>query len=104
VRCNDDDAGNFDYVCGAEVEHFTAIASEWRCLRLPEQRYAVFLQHDHVSTIRATWNTIWNQWLPNSKYGAVDAPDFERYGENFKASTGAGGFEIWIPIRIGQPE
>ncbi|SRR5258708_2880988 len=99
VRCNDDDAGNFDYVCGAEVEHFSAIPSEWRCIRITEQRYAVFLQRDHVSTIRSTWNTIWNQWLPNSQYEAVDAPDFERYGENFKSSTGTGGFEIWIPIR-----
>lgn len=99
VSCNSDDAGNFDYVCGAEVEHFSAIPSEWRGLRIPEQTYAVFLQRDHISTIRATCNTIWNQWLPNSNYEPVDAPGFERYGEAFNSSSGTGGFEIWIPIR-----
>jgi AraC family transcriptional regulator len=99
ARCNSDDAGNFDYVCGVEVEHFTAIPSEWRCLRIPAQTYAVFLQRDHISTIRATCNAIWNQWLPNSNYEPVDAPDFERYGAAFDSSTGTGGFEIWIPIR-----
>jgi AraC family transcriptional regulator len=101
VCCDSDDAGNFDYVCGVEVEHFSGIPSEWRCLRIPEQTYAVFLQGDHVSTIRSMWNTIWNHWLPNSIYEAVDAPDFERYGEHFNSTTGTGGFEIWVPIRAG---
>jgi AraC family transcriptional regulator len=101
VRCNSDDAGNFDYVCGAEVEHFSGIPSDWRCLRIPEQTYAVFFQRDHISTIRATWNTIWNQWLPNSKYEPLDAPEFERYEENFNSATGTGGFEIWIPVIAG---
>lgn len=104
VRCNSDDAENFDYVCGAEVEHFSGIPSEWRCLRIPEQTYAVFVQRDHISTIRATWNMIWNQWLPNSNFEVVDAPDFERYGENFNSLTGTGGFEVWIPIRAGNQQ
>ncbi len=30
---------------------------------------------------------------------AADAPDFERYGEEFDPRTGTGGVEIWIPIK-----
>ena len=83
------------------MEHFSGIPSEWRRLRIPEQTYAVFSQHDHISTIRATWNTIWNRWLPDSGFDRADAPDFERYGENFNPATGTGGFEIWIPVIAG---
>jgi AraC family transcriptional regulator len=68
-------------------------------VRIPEQKYAVFCQRDHISTIRSTWNAIWNEWLPNSEYEVADAPDFERYGEHFNSATGIGGFEIWIPVK-----
>jgi AraC family transcriptional regulator len=99
VCCNSDDAGNFDYVCGVEVKDFSRLPADWSRVRIPEQRYAIFFQRDHVSTIRGTWNTILNHWLPESGYEAVDAPDFECYGEDFDSATGAGGFEIWIPIK-----
>ena len=99
VRCNSDDAGNFDYVCGVEVKDFSKLPPDLSRVRIPEQRYTVFRQRSHISTIRSTWNAIWNNWLPESGYEAVDAPDFECYGEDFDSATGAGGFEIWIPIK-----
>jgi AraC family transcriptional regulator len=43
--------------------------------------------------------TIWNLWFPSSGHELVDAPDFERYGEEFDPQTGLGGFEIWVPIK-----
>jgi len=99
VCCNSDDAGNFDYVCGVEVKNFSRLPADWSRVRIPEQRYAVFSQRDHISAIRSTWNTIWNNWLPESGYEVVDAPNFERYGDDFDSVTGTGGFEIWIPIK-----
>jgi AraC family transcriptional regulator len=99
VRCNDDDAGNFDYVCGVGVTDFSGVPATWTCLRIPEQTYAVFRQRDHISTIRSAWNTVWNGWLPKSAYEAVDAPVFERYDRQFDSATGLGGFELWIPVR-----
>jgi AraC family transcriptional regulator len=30
---------------------------------------------------------------------AADAPNFERYDEDFDSVTGNGGLEIWIPVR-----
>jgi AraC family transcriptional regulator len=99
VRCNSDEAGNFDYVCGVEVRDFSKLPADWSRVRIPEQRYAIFSQRDHISTIRSTWNTIWNNWLLESRYEVVDAPDFERYGNDFDSVTGTGGFEIWLPIK-----
>jgi AraC family transcriptional regulator len=107
VRCNDDDAGNFDYVCGVAVKDFSRIPADWTCLRIPEQSYAVFHSSDHISTIRSAWHTIWSHWLPESGYEAIDAPALERYDERFDSITGHGGFELWVAIepkrREGKP-
>jgi AraC family transcriptional regulator len=99
VCCNGDDAGNFDYIAGVEVSDFSDLPREFAKVRIPEQRYAVFTHKDHISTIRRTVNTIWNQWLPASGLKAADAPNFERYGENFDPVTGNGGLEIWVPVK-----
>ena len=99
VCCNGDDAGNFDYIAGVEVTDFSDLPREFARVRIPEQKYAVFAHRDHISTIRRTINTIWNQWLPASGLRAADAPNFERYDENFDPLTGNGGLEIWIPVR-----
>jgi AraC family transcriptional regulator len=99
VLCNGDDAGNTEYICGVEVADFAGLPAEYSRLRIPEQRYAVFSHRDHISTIRQTWLTIWNTWLPDSGYVVADRPEFERYGEEFDPASGCGGFEIWIPIK-----
>jgi AraC family transcriptional regulator len=99
VCCNGDDSGNFDYIAGVEVSDFSDLPREFSSIRIPVQKYAVFTHRDHISTIRRTINTIWNQWLPASGLQAADAPSFERYDENFDPLTGNGGLEIWIPVR-----
>ncbi len=99
VCFNNDDAGNFDYLCGVEVTDFSALPAELSRVRIGEQRYAVFMHRDHISTIRRTWNTIWNKWLPESGHEVIDAPVFERYSEQFNPKTGMGGVELWIPLK-----
>jgi AraC family transcriptional regulator len=99
VCCNGDDAGNFDYIAGVEVSDFSGLPREFTSVRIPEQKYAVFTHSDHISTIRRTITTIWNQWLPVSGQKAADAPGFERYDANFDPLTGNGGLEIWVPVR-----
>ena len=99
VCCNGDDSGNFDYIAGVEVSDFSDLPREFSRVRIPEARYAVFSHKDHISTIRRTVNTIWNHWLPASACKAADAPNFERYDENFDPLTGNGGLEIWIPVK-----
>jgi len=98
VRCNCDDEGNFDYIAGIEVANSSQLPPEFGRVRIPAQRYAVFAHADHVSTIRRTIMTVWSKWLPESELEVADAPDFERYGEQFDPRTGMGGLEIWIPV------
>ena len=98
VCCNGDDSGSFDYIAGVEVSDFSGLPREFSRVRISEQKYAVFTHAEHISTIRRTVNTIWNHWLPASGMKAADAPNFERYDENFDPLTGNGGLEIWIPI------
>jgi AraC family transcriptional regulator len=99
VCCNGDDAGNFDYIAGVEVADFSDLPREFNRVRIPEQKYAVFTHDEHISTIRRTVNAIWNHWLPQSGFQVADAPNFERYDENFDPRTGNGGLEIWVPIK-----
>jgi AraC family transcriptional regulator len=99
VRYNSDDDGNFNYLSGVEVSDFSSLTVDLTPVRLAAQTYAVFGHRDHISTIRSTWNTIWNKWLPESGHEVVDAPDFERYSEEFDPRTGAGGLELWVPIK-----
>ena len=99
VCCNGDEDGNYDYVCGVEVSSFSALPQEFSRVRIPEQCYAVFSHRDHISTIRRTINSIWTKWLPESGHEVADAPNFERYGEDFDPKSGTGTVEIWIPLK-----
>jgi AraC family transcriptional regulator len=99
VRFNSDEGGNFDYLCGVELSDFSRLPPELAHVRIPAQKYAVFSHQEHISTIRSTWTTIWTKWLPESGHELIDAPDFERYGEEFDPRTGTGGLELWVPIK-----
>ena len=99
VRCNGDDEGHFDYLCGVQVSDFSTLRREVAHVRVAAQKYAVFSHREHISTIRSSWATIWNKWLPESGHELADAPDFERYGVEFDPRTGTGGVEIWVPIK-----
>jgi AraC family transcriptional regulator len=99
VSCNFDDHGNFDYTCGVEVSDFSQVPADWNRLKIPAQEYAVFTHRDHISTIRSTWTTIWNKWLPESGREVAEAPNFELYGKDFNSVTGRGSVEIWLPLK-----
>jgi AraC family transcriptional regulator len=98
VCCNCDEAGNLEYISGVEVADFSLLPSDLARLRIPEHRYAVFTHREHISRIRSTWHTILNEWMPKLDHVVDDAPDFERYGEDFDPRTGTGCVEIWIPV------
>ncbi|MBN9008545.1 MAG: AraC family transcriptional regulator [Rhizobiales bacterium] len=93
-----DDDGNFEYICAAEVTTFGKTPHGLIEVTLPPQRYAVFAHDRHVSEIGATYNAIWNDWLPASGERAANAPCIERHLPTFNPQTGMGGVEIWIPI------
>jgi len=96
--CHNMGKDGFDYIAGVEVSDFSGLSPAFARLSIPAQRYAVFTHKEHISTMRAVTMTIWKKWLPESKYKAANAPNFERYGQEFDGRTGNGGFQIWIPI------
>ena len=100
VIYNSDDAGNIDYLCGVEVSEFPSHPAEFTRLRVPPQRYAVFEHKDHISSIGSTWQHVWNHGLSEAGYRATDGPAFERYDERFDGSTGVGGLELWVPVKV----
>ena len=90
VLCNGDDAGNTEYISGVEVSDFARIPKELSRLRIPEKRYAVFTQREHISTIRRTWFTIFQQSPTRSRsQTSREGPEFERYTEEFNAKPAA---------------
>jgi len=99
VRRNKEGGDRFDYICGVEVSDASGLEPELTSIRIPAQKYAVFAHRGHISAIRGTCHAIWTKWLPESGVEVADAPDFERYGEEFDPRTGSGGLEIWIPVK-----
>lgn len=99
--CADDPTG-FDYLAGVVVSSFAGLPPDWSQVKIPALRYAVFPHEGHVSEIFRTAEGI-EQWLPQSGYHCVGAPDgvpmlIERYGERFNPATGTGDIELWAPI------
>ncbi|MEO8685209.1 MAG: AraC family transcriptional regulator [Devosia sp.] len=99
VCANTDDTCAFDYIAVVEVKDFSDLAPELVHLRIPQQRYAVFSHRGHISAMRRTAYTIWAHYLPQSTLEPIDAPNFERYGDQYDPQTGNGTVEVWVPIR-----
>jgi AraC family transcriptional regulator len=83
---------------GVEVTGVSQSPPGLNSMRLPARQYAIFFHPDHVATIRASWNYIWNEWLPQSRLELADAPILEHYDQRFNPRTGAGGVELWVPL------
>lgn len=98
VVCNGDHDGVTDYLAGIEVTGYGDLPPELDRMRMPAQRYAVFTHAGHISEIQSVWRTIWADWAPQQVKKLADAPFFERYPEAFDPTSGAGGFEIWLPV------
>lgn len=100
----DDSNSCFDYLAGMEIGDRSGVPTEWSEVTLPEQQYAVFTHHRHVSQLRQTIHNIFDQWLPASGYvHAAGGPGMvhfiERYGDTFNPQTGTGDIELWLPVK-----
>jgi len=74
-----------------QVDELPAGMSRWD---IPTNTYAVFAAT--LATIGEVFGYIYNSWLPTSGYQPVDAPYFERYGENFSPDNPV--LSIYIPV------
>lgn len=88
-----------DYMAALEVESLATQPKEIQTATVPAATYAVFRQPGHITQMRPTIMSIWQDWLPTSGYQAAEAPLIEYYPPEFDGRTGNGGFEIWLPVR-----
>lgn len=93
-----------DYLAGFEVSASAVLPNGFACTEIPANEYAVFSHGGHVSTLRNTFDSAVNQWLPASDFEIARLPvgepyALERYGEGFDPLTGTGDIEVWIPVR-----
>lgn len=93
-----DDDGSFVYMCAVEVDRFGSIPTSLSSIEIPARTYAVFDHVGHVSTIFATYQTIWNDALPATGHTLAEAPVIERHNPSFNPHTGEGGLTLWIPL------
>ncbi|MGF6173598.1 AraC family transcriptional regulator [Ensifer sp. 4252] len=97
---NDGEAGTFRYMAAAEVDDTGALPTGFTSIKLPKQRYAVFLHRGHISSIATTAHHIFGTWLPEAGLQHGETPDLiERYDERFDPHSGMGVVEIWVPIQ-----
>jgi AraC family transcriptional regulator len=98
--CTNVDGNSFDYLCGVEVVSASDLPEAFTALDVPANRYAIFHHGGHITDIHAIMRAIFSDWLPASGHQAAAAPLFERYGPEFDSRTGAGGFDIYVPLKV----
>ncbi|ASY57687.1 MULTISPECIES: AraC family transcriptional regulator [Sinorhizobium] len=97
---SDAGAGSFRYMAAVEVADADGLPNGFSTLKLPKQRYAVFLHRGHISAISATAHHIFATWFPQSGLEHGETPDLmERYDERFDPDSGMGVVEMWVPIK-----
>lgn len=98
VCYNPDDQGGFDYLAGVEVSTAASLPEGFSQLTLAAQHYAVFEHHGSLQGLPATFNAIFQQWLPASGEQQADAALFERYPAGFDPTDPQAVMEIWLPL------
>jgi AraC family transcriptional regulator len=93
--------GSFGYLAGVRVTEAVSLPTELTAIEIPAATYAVFAHTGPVSTIGATWQAIFHQWLPASGCTLEGEPNFELYTDQFDPRTGTGLVEIWVPLKAG---
>lgn len=95
----DVETGVFSYVAGREVSNLDEIPVGMVGKTIPSNTYAVFTHIGPLTTLGATWTSIYDKWLPESGYKASGDPDFECYDERFKDMSEDSELDIYIPIK-----
>jgi predicted transcriptional regulator YdeE len=97
------DATSMEYICGVEVESLDALPEGTGRMRVPAQRYAVFVHNDRTATLQSTWQQVF-AWLSNSEFESAQRPDFELYGPGIDPLAPHERVEIWIGVVPRDPK
>lgn len=99
VCCNFDGKGGFDYIAGVEISKLDDLPEQYRWVEVQPQLYAVFEHKGPLDTLPQLFQYIFGTWQPQSGHEVLDAPELERYSEDFNPKLNTGKLEIWIPIK-----
>ncbi|EJN26019.1 hypothetical protein PMI36_01377 [Pseudomonas sp. GM79] len=100
ICCNADGKGGFEYIAGVEISKLDDLPEKYRWIEVQPQKYAVFEHKGSLDALPQTFQYIWKTWLPKSGHEAADAPEFERYSDDFNPKLNTGVLEIWLPLKV----
>lgn len=91
--------GEFEYVAGLEVTKVEDVPDGYVVREVPAQKYAVFTHVGSLEQLKATYDYIYQTWLPQSGNELTGGPDFELYNEEFKNFSPDSRFYIYVPLK-----
>ena len=89
--------GRFDYLAAVVVAGLPQLPDGMVALEVQSGLYAVF--ETTLATIGSAFAHIYQDWLPNSGFESVHAPQFERYDESFDTANTNSRIEIYVPVK-----
>ncbi|MFQ5595889.1 MAG: WYL domain-containing protein, partial [Anaerolineae bacterium] len=92
----DESTGEFDYIAAYEVDSGADVPEGMVSVDLPAQTYAVFTCT--LPTIGDTFQSIYQEWLPQSGYQRAPGPEFELYDEHFDPNNPVSELYVYIPV------
>jgi AraC family transcriptional regulator len=91
----DGSSGVLRYMAGEPVSSNIEAVQELQLWNVPACDYAVFSAN--LENVSQVFNHAYANWLPSSGFTRGDAPDLERYGQDFGDKNP--NFEVWIPVK-----
>jgi AraC family transcriptional regulator len=83
-----------------EVSDFNSVPPDMKTLTLPSGMYAVFLYRGMAKDAAPFFQSIFNNWLPESVYQLDNRPHFEIIDDRYKNNDTTSEEEIWIPVTL----
>lgn len=93
-----DRKNEFDKWAAVEVSDFFDVPEGMEQLVIPKGLYAVFLHKGTNTEAAKTYDYIFREWLPGSKYEVDNRPHFAVMGEKYKKDDSSSEEEIYIPV------
>ncbi|OGO67657.1 MAG: hypothetical protein A2Z49_01765 [Chloroflexi bacterium RBG_19FT_COMBO_56_12] len=99
VTVPDAPMGEFEYVAGLVVDKVEDLPEGFVVREVPSHKYAVFTHVGALTTLKDTYEYIYQTWLPQSGYQLAGNIDFEYYDQDFKDFAPDSRFYIYVPIK-----
>lgn len=90
----------FEKWAAISVKDFDSVPDKMDTLIIHEGLYAVFYYKGTTAEAYKTYQYIYANWIPNSKYQLDHRPHFALMGEKYKNNDPDSEEEFWIPISL----